>query len=53
MIDLLPDDIPTEAGPRLSKLTVRHLLTITTGHAGDTLQLADAAFGPFCLSTTR
>ena len=45
VVDLLPDDLPTEITPYLSALTVRHLLTMTTGHATDTVSLADESHG--------
>ncbi|MCU1410577.1 MAG: beta-lactamase [Rhodoglobus sp.] len=37
VIDLLPEDAPAEASGRLASLRVRHLLTMTTGHAVDTV----------------
>lgn len=43
VVDLLPDDLPTQVDPHLAALTVRHLLTMTTGHATDTVSLADDA----------
>ena len=45
VIDLLPDDLPTEITPHLSTLTVRHLLTMTTGHAINTVPLAEESHG--------
>ncbi|MET4703967.1 serine hydrolase domain-containing protein [Frigoribacterium sp. UYMn621] len=45
VVDLLPDDLPTEIDARLGALTVRHLLTMTTGHAVDTVSLADSTHG--------
>ena len=45
VIDLLPDDLPAEISPRLATLAVRHLLTMTTGHATDTVSLADESHG--------
>ena len=45
VIDRLPDDVPAEITPRLATLTVRHLLTMTTGHATDTVSLADESHG--------
>ena len=45
VIDLLPDDLPAEMTPRLATLAVRHLLTMTTGHATDTVSLADESHG--------
>ena len=32
VVELLPDDLPAEISPNLAALTVRHLLTMTTGH---------------------
>jgi CubicO group peptidase (beta-lactamase class C family) len=37
VIDLLPDDIPEEIGDHLAAMTVRHLLTMTSGHAAESL----------------
>ncbi|TFC91231.1 MULTISPECIES: serine hydrolase [Cryobacterium] len=45
VIDLLPDDLPAQIDAHLAALTVRHLLTMTTGHATDTVSLADDAPG--------
>ena len=45
IVDLLPDDLPAEMTPRLATLAVRHLLTMTTGHATDTVSLADESHG--------
>jgi len=36
VIDLLPESIPEQPSERLQRLTVYHLLTMTTGHAVDT-----------------
>jgi CubicO group peptidase (beta-lactamase class C family) len=33
-----PEDAPIEVGPNLAAMRVRHLLTMTTGHAQDTLR---------------
>jgi hypothetical protein len=41
----ISDDLPTEIDARLGALTVRHLLTMTTGHAVDTVSLADSTHG--------
>ena len=38
VVDLLPDDAPANPSPNLASMTVRHLLTMTSGHAGDTLR---------------
>jgi CubicO group peptidase (beta-lactamase class C family) len=43
VIDLLPDDAPREIGPRLAELRVRHLLTMTTGHASESLENLERA----------
>ena len=43
VVDLLPDDLPAEVDDHLAALTVRHLLTMTTGHATDTVALAALA----------
>jgi CubicO group peptidase (beta-lactamase class C family) len=45
VVELLPHDLPTEIDDRLSALTVRHLLTMTTGHAADTVNLTDDSHG--------
>ncbi|MHC5795647.1 serine hydrolase domain-containing protein [Lacisediminihabitans sp. FW035] len=45
VVDLLPDDLPAEVDPHLAALTVRHLLTMTTGHATDTVALSDSSHG--------
>ena len=45
VVELLPHDLPTEIDDRLSALTVRHLLTMTTGHAADTVSLTDDSHG--------
>jgi CubicO group peptidase (beta-lactamase class C family) len=38
--DVLPDHVPAGLSPRAGQLTVRHLLTMTTGHRADTLAQA-------------
>lgn len=45
VVDLLPDDLPAQIDPHLAALTVRHLLTMTTGHPTDTVSLADDSHG--------
>ncbi|TFD30854.1 class C beta-lactamase-related serine hydrolase [Cryobacterium sp. TMT1-19] len=45
VVDLLPDDLPKQIHPHLAALTVRHLLTMTTGHPTDTVSLADDSHG--------
>jgi CubicO group peptidase (beta-lactamase class C family) len=37
VVDLLPEEVPAEVPERLARLTVRHLLTMTTGHATESL----------------
>jgi CubicO group peptidase (beta-lactamase class C family) len=37
VVDLLPDETPSRIDERLARLTVRHLLTMTTGHATESL----------------
>jgi CubicO group peptidase (beta-lactamase class C family) len=37
VVDLLPDDAPADPSPNLAAMTVRHLLTMTSGHAADTI----------------
>lgn len=37
VVDLLPDDLPAVVGDNLAAMRVRHLLTMTTGHAADTI----------------
>jgi CubicO group peptidase (beta-lactamase class C family) len=39
--ELLPDDLPEEVSPNLATMRVRDLLTMTTGHATDTVELAE------------
>ena len=36
VVDLLPDEVPVDVGPNLAAMTVRDLLTMTSGHAVDT-----------------
>lgn len=38
VISFFPDDLPAEVSPNLAKMRVRHLLTMTTGHAKDTTE---------------
>lgn len=40
VVDVLADHVPADAAPHASELTVRHLLTMTTGHRDDTLTQA-------------
>ncbi len=40
VVDLLTDDVPTTVDGHLADLRVRHLLTMTTGHAVDSLSVA-------------
>ena len=37
VVDILPDHVPDDASEQARALTVQHLLTMTTGHAEDTL----------------
>ncbi len=37
VVDLLPESAPANISQRLARLTVRHLLTMTTGHASESL----------------
>ncbi|TXN29707.1 serine hydrolase domain-containing protein [Lacisediminihabitans profunda] len=41
VVALLPDDAPALVGDNLAAMTVRHLLTMSTGHAADTLAAID------------
>ncbi|WP_165069263.1 serine hydrolase domain-containing protein [Marisediminicola senii] len=43
IVELLPDDLPATVGENLAALRVRHLLTMTTGHAADTVDAAHNA----------
>ncbi len=43
VIDLLPDHVPEHPDPRLARLTLRHLLTMTAGRDTDTLAEMSAA----------
>lgn len=36
VISFFPDDLPAEVSPNLAAMTVRHLLSMSTGHAEDT-----------------
>lgn len=51
--DLLPHDLPADPDPRLARLTLRHLLTMTSGHGGrsfeprDQVTVASALGTPF------
>ncbi|GAA4370198.1 serine hydrolase domain-containing protein [Agromyces bauzanensis] len=38
IVDLLPEDVPEHPQPRLRDLRVEHLLTMTSGHAADTVE---------------
>jgi CubicO group peptidase (beta-lactamase class C family) len=40
--ELLPDDLPDDVSPNLAAMRVRDLLTMTTGHATDTVELSAA-----------
>lgn len=41
VVSLLPDDAPAQVTDHLAAMTVRHLLTMSTGHAADTLEAID------------
>ncbi len=41
VVDLLPDDLPTTISTNLAAMRVRHLLSMSTGHAADTMDGAD------------
>jgi hypothetical protein len=43
IVDLLPEDVPAEIGTHLAALRVRHLLTMTTGHARESIEQLDRA----------
>jgi Beta-lactamase class C and other penicillin binding proteins len=43
VVDLLPDDAPADPSPNLASMTVRHLLTMTSGHAADTIRAVRGA----------
>jgi CubicO group peptidase (beta-lactamase class C family) len=38
VVDLLPADVPAEISPHLAAMRARDLLTMTTGHAADTVE---------------
>ncbi|WP_187279823.1 serine hydrolase domain-containing protein [Quadrisphaera setariae] len=38
VVDLLPERVPSDVAPQAQLLTVRHLLTMTAGHATDSLE---------------
>lgn len=40
VVDVLPDHVPTDASDQARRLTVHHLLTMTTGHRDDSLDEA-------------
>jgi CubicO group peptidase (beta-lactamase class C family) len=41
IVDLLPEDVPAEIDAHVAALTVRHLLTMSTGHASESLPEED------------
>ncbi|MDQ1563812.1 MAG: hypothetical protein QOH44_268 [Actinomycetota bacterium] len=41
IVDLLPEDLPAEIDENLAALSVRHLLTMTSGHASESLPDSD------------
>lgn len=50
VIDLLAGDAPAEPSANLAAMTVRHLLTMTTGHAADTMGSFDRGNGTWANS---
>ncbi|WP_168200441.1 serine hydrolase domain-containing protein [Protaetiibacter larvae] len=42
LVELFPDAAPADPSPRLAELRVRHLLTMSTGHAEDTFDAVAA-----------
>ncbi|HMH59176.1 MAG TPA: serine hydrolase [Galbitalea sp.] len=46
VVELLPDKAPREIDERLARLTVRDLLTMTTGHAAESLPEDERLTGP-------
>src|SRR6185369_2555138 len=45
VVDVLPDDAPAVIDDRLDRLLVRHLLSMSTGHARDDLDIARSTAG--------
>ena len=45
VIDLLPDDVPETIDGHLATMTVRHLLTMTSGHSSESLPETDRTPG--------
>jgi CubicO group peptidase (beta-lactamase class C family) len=45
VVDLLAPDAPAEPSANLAAMRVRHLLTMTTGHAMSTIEVIDSAGG--------
>jgi CubicO group peptidase (beta-lactamase class C family) len=43
LVSFFPDDLPAEVGVNLQQVTVRHLLTMNTGHGEDTMPRMRAA----------
>jgi CubicO group peptidase (beta-lactamase class C family) len=46
IVDLIPGETPDDVDERLARLNVRHLLTMTTGHASESLRDDDRLTGP-------
>lgn len=42
IVDLLPSDVPPDAGARVREITVHHLLAMSTGHDTDTIAALQA-----------
>jgi CubicO group peptidase (beta-lactamase class C family) len=45
VVDVLADDAPAQPSAQLAAMRLRHLLTMTSGHAGSTTELIDARRG--------
>ncbi|MDQ1569902.1 MAG: hypothetical protein QOF79_576 [Actinomycetota bacterium] len=41
IVDLFPDDLPATVSDRLGRLRVKHLLTMSTGHASESMEMDD------------
>ncbi len=46
VISIFPEDLPEKVSPNLAAIRVRHLLTMTTGHANDTMTMETLVWGP-------
>jgi CubicO group peptidase (beta-lactamase class C family) len=47
VISFFPDDLPADPGDKLRQMTVRHLLTMNTGHGEDTMPKMRASHDPW------